>query len=38
VLAFIQNLIRGPNLLILLVLAALLFVLLRRSDDKPKSD
>jgi hypothetical protein len=37
-LAFFHNLLRGPNLLILLILFAFLFILLRRSNDRPKSD
>jgi len=37
-LAFIQNLLRGPNVAIIVLLALVLFVLLRRTDDKTKSD
>ena len=37
-LAFFQNLFRGPDLLIVVILFVVLFILFRRSDDKPKQD
>jgi hypothetical protein len=37
-LAFFQNLFRGPNALIVVLLFIVVFILLRRSDNKPKSN
>jgi hypothetical protein len=36
--AFFQNLFRGPDLLIVVILFVVLFVLFRRGDDKSKSE